>query len=80
MVGDEGHLSLIFFLDLDVIITLPDVKLCEDLCFGQAVNDIRGKWQRIAIFNCNGIELPVILYEVKLSILLFDKEGRGYYW
>lgn len=42
-VSDEGCISLICFLNSDIVVTPPDIKLSKDLGFGQVVDDIRNE-------------------------------------
>lgn len=79
-VHNEHCLLLVCFLNSDIIISPPDVKLREDFCLHQAVNDIGSERQQVAIFDRDGVELPVILYKAEFSIFLLDEEDRGYHW
>lgn len=75
-VGDKRRFSLVCFLDVDVVVSPPDIKLHEDFRLCQAVDDVEGERQRVTILDCNGVELLVILYETELSILLLDEEDQ----
>lgn len=59
---------------MDIVVSSPDVELCEDLGLRETVDDVGGEWERVTIFDCDRVELSVVLYEVKLSVLLFDKK------
>lgn len=79
LIGDECRFPLVRFLDPDVVVFPPNVEFGEDLSFRQVVDNIRGERQRIAVFDCDRVELAVILYEAKFSIFLLDEEDRGYH-
>lgn len=79
MVGDECCFLLICLLNLDVIVSSPDIEFSEDFGLCQSIDNIRGEQKWITVFDCNRIELSVILHEAKFSILLFDEEDWKYH-
>ena len=74
MIGAECCFPLIALNKADVIIPPPYVELGKVLGCLQLVDKLGDKWKRVAVFDCDRIQLPVILYRAQSTILLFNKE------
>ena len=72
--GEGCSLPFISFLDLDVIVSPFDVKLCEQGASLEVVDDLGNEWGDIPISFGPFVHWSVVLYWVYFSIFLFDKE------
>jgi len=60
-VGVEGRLSLISGLDLYVIETLSDVKLCEVLGFAELGNKFRDEGEGVPVLDGYSVQCAIVL-------------------
>jgi len=67
--GDEHHLELVSWSDVDVVKSPPDVDLREIPGVLDFVHDIRYEWERVNICYCPVIEISEVLNEVKVFAL-----------
>ena len=77
LVGDEGSLPFVAFLNPDVVVAPTDVELGEDFRALQLVDDVGCEGQGIAIFHSDVVEFAVVLDEAEFAVLLLDEEDRG---
>jgi hypothetical protein len=59
-----------------VVISPTDIKLGEVSCPLKPVNDVGYQGEGVAVPDGIFVEFPVVLYEAKFSILLFNEEHR----
>ena len=45
----------------------------------EVVDEFRDEGERVAILYGEGIQDPIILYQTKRAILLFDEDGEGHW-
>lgn len=77
-IDGEGSLSLISFLNMNIIITSINIEHGEILSLPQATNDIGGKETWVAIFYHKVVQFALILDQVQVPIFFFDEEiGKG---
>ena len=75
---DEGCFSLMFILDVDIVVPPSDIKLGEVFCIFEFIDEVRDEGERIGILDGMFIQVAVILEGVEFPILLFDEEeGEG---
>jgi hypothetical protein len=58
--GLKGSFPLISFLNLDLVISIKEVKFAEDLGIIKLVKKLTNQRNRIVILYCDGIETLVI--------------------
>src|SRR6266481_9415217 len=82
MVCSEGHFPLITLFDAHIVISPTYIQLCEVLGFGfrNIVDNIGDEGEWVGVLHRHGIELPVVLHELELTVLLIDKEDWGCHW
>ncbi|KAG5333908.1 hypothetical protein C0989_004680, partial [Termitomyces sp. Mn162] len=74
LVGPEGGLLLISFLDVHIVVTPLDVQFSEVSCTLEVVDELRDEGERVTVLHHHGIENPVVLNQLERAILLLDKE------
>src|SRR5713101_2873581 len=73
----EGSFPFIAFLDSNIVVAPSYIKLSEDLCILQFIDDIRNERKWVLILDGDGVESSIVLYWMQFTILLLDKEeGR----
>ena len=76
-VGDESGLSLVAFLDADVVVPPLYIKLNKDLGVFEFVDEVRDQREGICVSDGVFIEVAIILARSESAILFLDKEeGR----
>src|SRR6266481_8173174 len=75
----EGCFPLITLFDAHIVISPMYVQLHEVLGFGfrNLVDNIGDEGEWVGVLHCHGIELPVVLHEPELTLLLINKEDWG---
>src|SRR5258708_1723290 len=76
-VSPECSLPLIALLDLHIVEPLAEVKYGEELSTTEAGQDIGDEGGGVGVLDHDLVQLPIVLYEVKQTILLLDEEHRG---
>ena len=76
-VSDEGGLPLVSFLDLNIVISRPDIHLGEDRCSFKLVNKVRDQRKGVDIFDSVFVQVMIILTRAEGAILLSYKEEWG---
>ncbi|KAF9800755.1 hypothetical protein IEO21_10299 [Rhodonia placenta] len=76
-VSHKGRLPLITGFDLDIIVSPPDVELCEECSAAKLVYHLSDQWQWVAILDSDCIQSVIILHGSKCPFLLFDEEKEG---
>src|SRR5258707_8002150 len=76
-VSPECSLPLIALLDLHVVEPPAEVKYSEELSTMEAGQDIRNEGEGVGVLDHDLIQLLIVLYEAKRTILLLDEEHRG---
>ena len=64
-------------LHLDVIVAPTDIALGKLLGSLKSTDDVCDQREWVSVFDCELVQLAVVLDEAKFSILLLDKEDRG---
>ena len=59
--GDKGGFPLVFFMNVDVVISPPDVKFCEEGGILYVIDEFGDEWQRVCILDGVGIKISVVL-------------------
>src|SRR5258708_19141804 len=76
LVSLECGLPLITLLDLHIVEPPAEVEYGEELSTTEVGQDI-GDEREVGVLDHDLIQLPIVLYEVKRTILLLDEEHRG---
>ena len=74
---DEGCFLLVAIFDVDIVVSLMNVKFSEVVRVFQLVHKVEDKEKGVCILGGMFIEIAVILAREKFAILL-DKEEGGY--
>ncbi|KAG6868036.1 hypothetical protein C0993_008122 [Termitomyces sp. T159_Od127] len=61
LVGLEGSLPLISFLNVHIVVTPPNIKFGEIPCPLEVINELEDEGDRVAILHHHGIKNPVVL-------------------
>ncbi|KAG5732064.1 hypothetical protein E4T56_gene18820 [Termitomyces sp. T112] len=80
LVGPEGCLPLISFLNMHIVVTPPDVQLSEVLHAAEVVDELRDEGEGVTVLYYYGVEYLVVLYQLEGAILLFDEEDWRSHW
>ncbi|KAG5332685.1 hypothetical protein C0989_006724 [Termitomyces sp. Mn162] len=65
LVGQEGSLPLISFLNAHIVVTPPDIQFSEVLRTPEVVDELGDEEERVMILYCYGIEYPVVLDQLE---------------
>ena len=76
--ADERGFPFITFLDPYVVVTPPEVYLCEVLQSLELVDELRDEQEQVVVSYCMLIQVPVVLNHPLLSVFLRHKEYRGH--
>src|SRR5258708_6889979 len=76
-VSPECGLPFIALLDLHIVEPPAEVKYSEELATTEAGQDIRDEGEGVGVLDHDLIQLPIVLYKAKQTILLLDEEHRG---
>jgi hypothetical protein len=76
IVGLKGSFLLISFLNLDLVISIKEIKFAENLGIIKPVKKLTNQRNRIVILHYNGIETLVINIKLQGTILF----GRKDHW
>ncbi|KAG5336895.1 hypothetical protein C0989_011634 [Termitomyces sp. Mn162] len=79
-VGPEGHLPLISFLNVHIVVTPPDVQFSEVSCTPEVVDELGDEGKGVTVLECHVIEYLVVLYQSEGAILLFNEEDWRSHW
>ena len=63
------------FFDAHIVVPPSDVKLGEYRAWQSQWITSERQW--IAVLDCDGIQLPVVLYWSQAAVFLFDEEEQG---
>ncbi|KAG5335022.1 hypothetical protein C0989_002454, partial [Termitomyces sp. Mn162] len=61
LIGPEGSLPLISFLNVHIVVTPPDVQFSEVLCTLEVVDELRDEGEGVTVLHHHGIENLVVL-------------------
>ncbi|KAG5338852.1 hypothetical protein C0989_005822, partial [Termitomyces sp. Mn162] len=61
-VGLEGSLPLIFFLNVHVVVTPPDIQFSEVSHTPEVVDELGDEGERVTVLHHHSIEYPIVLY------------------
>ena len=75
--GDEHSLPLVFFSDMNVVVSPTDVEFGEQGGFLHVINEFRDKGEWVGIVDGVGVQVVVVLAWAKGSVLLWYKEEGG---
>jgi len=76
-IGMEGCLPFVSGLDLYVIETPSDVKLCEVLGSAELGDELRDEGEGVPVLDGYGIQRTIVLDQPEQAILLFNEEYWG---
>jgi hypothetical protein len=74
IVGSKGSFPLISFLNLDLVISVKEVKFTKNLGIIKLVKKLTNQRNRIAILYCDSIETLVINIKLQGTILFRHKD------
>jgi hypothetical protein len=74
IVGSKGSFLVISFLNLDLVISIKEVKFTENLGIIKLVKKLTNQRNRIAILHHDGIETSVINIKLQGTILFGHKD------
>src|SRR5258708_3615431 len=77
LVSLECSLPLIALLDPHIVEPPAEVEYSEELSTMEVGQDIGDEGEGVGVLDHDLIQLPIVLYEAKQTILLLDKEHRG---
>ena len=69
-------LPFISFLDLDVVVSPPEIDLREVLRSFELIDELRDEWERVVVPNRMFVQIPIILYHLFSSVLFRYEEYR----
>jgi hypothetical protein len=72
--GSKGSFPLISFLNLDLVISIKEIKFAENLGIIKPVKKLTNQRNRIAILYCDGIKTSVINTKLQGTILFGCKD------
>ena len=78
--GNESSLPFMPVFDTDVVIFPTDVKLGENLCSLEFINEIGDEWKEVCVANSVFVDIVIVLTRAETTILLFNKEEGGCLW
>ena len=76
-VGKECGLPLVALSDSDIVETPSDIQLSKVLLTLEFCDQLGDEWNRMMVFDCDGVQGSVVLDESERAILLLDKEDWG---
>ena len=76
-VGNEGCLPLVSILDVDIVVSLLNIKLGEVFHVFKFVNKVKDEGERIGISDGVLVQVAIVLAGAEFPVLLFDKEEGG---
>ena len=80
LMSDESSLPLVSILDIDIVIFPTDVKLGENLCPLEFINEVRDEWEGICVMDSVFINVAIVLTGAEATVLLFNKEEGECLW
>jgi hypothetical protein len=80
LVGQKGALPDVFWFNLQIMVAIANVKLCEQVTASELVNQLRYEWEWIMILDSPLVKLAVVVDRSEFSAFLFDEEERCYIW
>ena len=75
--GDEGGFPLVSVFDADVVVAPTNVKLGEDFCIFELIDEVGDQGEWVGISDGMFVEVPVVLAWSESSVLFLDKEEGG---
>ena len=78
--GNESSLPFMPVFDTDVVISPTDIKLGENLCSLEFINEIGNEWKEVCVANSVFVDIVIVLTRAETTILLFNKEEGGCLW
>ena len=76
VVSGECGLGNILLFNFELIISSPQIDLGEHLGSTELIKQIINSWQRVFVFDCDIIQLPVVHTHTKAAIFLVHKNSR----
>ena len=73
-IGSERCLPFVTSLDMDVVVTPPNVECREDRRILESIHEFRNQWERVPILHRDLVETAVVLNGTQTAVLLLDKE------
>ena len=58
--GTEGSLPFVPFMDLDKVVCMPEVDLCEESGLTRAIQEVGDAREWLSVFLCDSIEAPEV--------------------
>ena len=75
MAGESG-LPFVAFFDPNIVVSLAEIHLGEQLSSLQLLGQLSDKGEWIVVLDCVFVKIVVVLYHSLLSIFLRDEEYR----
>jgi hypothetical protein len=76
----ESCLQFITIFDTNIVVPPSDIEFGEILCPFEFLDKFLNKREWITIFDCNGIQLSVVLYGSKGTIFFLNEKEGGCKW
>ena len=70
----KSGLPFVSFLDSDVVVSPPEIDLCEVLRSLELIDELRDERERVVVPNRVFVQIPIILYHPLPTVLLQHKE------
>ncbi|KAG5338578.1 hypothetical protein C0989_006974 [Termitomyces sp. Mn162] len=74
LVGPEGSLPLVSFLDAHIVVTPPDVQFSKVLHTSEVVDELGDEQEGVMVLHHHRVENLVVLNQSEQAILLLDEE------
>ena len=69
--GNEGCLSLMSILDVDIVVSSSNIKLGEVFHILEFVNEVGDERERIGVLNGVVVQIAIILAGAEFPVLFF---------
>ena len=72
--GQKCCLPFVTFMDADIVVSPAYIEFGEVFRAFKLMDEVVNNGEGVAIFSCDSVQCPVVLYETKLAILFLDEE------
>ena len=79
-VGNEGSFPLMPVFDSDIVVSPSNVKLGEDFCSLEFIDEIGDERERVRVTDGVFIDVAIVLTGSEATIFLFNEEERRRLW
>ena len=71
--GTEGSFPFVPFMDLDKVVCVLEINLCEESGLTRAIQEVGDAREWVSIFLCDSIEAPEIDAKLQGAIFLLNE-------